>query len=182
MEAHFAAFIGRLEALLSTGELVLNSRSRQADLRTIAETSLRPFLDSNSASRVSVNGPTLSLSEKTAGGLALAIHELATNALKYGALKSPKGRVTLEWSLTPITDGERVAIEWKEYAEHPVAAPASRGFGSRVIAAAVSGEADPHSDLLFEPDGLRCRFEFLKSPNRSGIMAQTPQEMNPACA
>jgi PAS domain S-box-containing protein len=162
VEAYITTFVGRLEALLSTGELVLDSRSRVAEFSKIVDAALRPFHDSNSASRVDINGPKLILSEQTAGSLALALHELATNAIKYGALKTPGGRVTLEWSVVPAPGGERVTIEWKEHSEEAVEAPATKGFGSRVIAAAVSNEADSSGDLRFERDGVRCRFEFLK--------------------
>jgi two-component sensor histidine kinase len=162
VEAYITTFIGRLDALLSTGELVLDSRSRVVEFRRIVDATLRPFQDTNSASRIDVNGPKLILSEQTAGSLALALHELATNAIKYGALKTPGGRVTLEWSVAHAAGGERVTIEWKEHPEHAVEAPTSKGFGSRVIASAVSNEVDSSSDLRFEPDGVRCRFEFLK--------------------
>jgi two-component sensor histidine kinase len=158
--AFFATFVGRLQALLSTGALVLDSRSRRADLREIVETALEPFLDSASKSRVTIGGPALRVGEQTAGGLTLAFHELATNALKYGALKTPQGSVTVTWSIAPGGTGERASIEWKEHTTQPVAAPDSHGFGSRVIAAAVANELDSNSDLQFEPDGVRCRFEF----------------------
>jgi PAS domain S-box-containing protein len=163
IEAFFGTFMGRLRALLSTGEIVLDSQSRRADLRRLVDTTLQPFVDSHSASRIAVSGPALSISEQTAGSLALALHELATNALKYGALKSSQGTVTLGWSIARDEEGDRVAIEWKEHTPHAICVPQSTGFGSRVIAAAVSGEPGGRSDHRFEPDGLRCRFEFKLS-------------------
>jgi PAS domain S-box-containing protein len=154
-------FLGRVHALLSTGELVVATAKRQADLRQVVETALSPFSDPARAHSISLDGPPLSVSERTAGGLALALHELATNALKYGALKVRTGKVSIGWTAKPEEDGTRVRIEWKETGGEPLRGePERNGFGSRLIRAAVSGERDGTTTLSFEPDGLRCRFAF----------------------
>jgi two-component sensor histidine kinase len=119
---------------------------------------LKPFETPGKPARIELSGPTLDVSEQTAGGLALAVHELATNALKYGALKSDAGKVSLSWS---VDDAGRVAIEWKESGGEPVTAvPTRKGFGSRVINSAVASEQNGNSTLRFDRDGVRCRFEF----------------------
>jgi two-component system, chemotaxis family, CheB/CheR fusion protein len=159
-EQFWVVFIGRIRALLSVGEIIFDSSSRQADFRRIAEITLQPFLTPNAGFNVETSGPALLLSEQTAGRMALALHELATNALKYGALKTPEGSVRLFWSIDRRDGAARVRIEWKEQVPHPIAEPNSSGFGARVIAAAVSAEPNGKTDLLYEPDGLRCRFEF----------------------
>lgn len=162
-------FLGRVHALLSTGELVVATADRQADLRQVMETALRPFCDPAHARAISLGGPPLSVSERTAGGLALALHELATNALKYGALKTRAGKVSIRWTARPDEDGTRVRIEWKETGGEPLRGePERSGFGSRLIRAAVSSERGGATTLSFEPDGLRCRFEFTAaSPHPS---------------
>ena len=83
-------FMGRLLTLLNTGGIVLSSTARTADLREILDAALKPF----ASSRISIQGPAVSLSEHTAGSMALAFHELATNAIKYGALSAERPAAT----------------------------------------------------------------------------------------
>lgn len=154
-------FVGRLLALVSIGEIVVDSASRHASLQSLLERTLRPFENPDRSARIELNGPAIEVSEQTAGGLALAVHELATNALKYGALKADKGQVFLSWS---VDDMGRVAIEWKERGGQPLAGePTRSGFGSRVIKSAVASEKDGRTTLRFDRDGVCCRFEFQMS-------------------
>ncbi|HZC17289.1 MAG TPA: PAS domain S-box protein [Caulobacteraceae bacterium] len=167
VDAFMNVFLGRVHALLWTGELVVASSTRQADLRQVLEKVLQPFADPAKASPISIDGPPLSVSEQTAGALALATHELATNGLKYGALKAPNGKVSIRWTVRPKGDRRRVRIEWKETGGEAIsAAPRRSGFGSRMIRAAVSREPGGKTELAFEPDGLLCRFEFVIEPSR----------------
>jgi PAS domain S-box-containing protein len=160
--AFVTTFLGRVRALLSTGELVVISSTRHADLRDVLENVLQPFIDPSKASRIVIDGPPLALSEHTSGALALAAHELATNALKYGALKSARGKVSITWTIQPGADGDRVRLEWKETGgAAPLAKPERQGFGTRVIRAAVSGEREGTSNITLTPEGLLCRFEFI---------------------
>jgi PAS domain S-box-containing protein len=157
------AFMPRLQALLSVGEVVLESSGRRADLQRVAAIALAPFMVPATAPRIVIDGPPVDVTESTAGALALAFHELATNAIKYGALRTDKGTISLTWTRQPLGGETRVVIEWKEHAPAPIAKSHARGFGSRVIGAAVSGEREGRSDLIFEEDGLRCRLEFLQT-------------------
>lgn len=150
-------FVGRLRALLLTGEIAIDSSARKAPLKTLFETTLAPFRNPQRPSSISIDGPTYEVCEQTAGNLALAAHELATNALKYGALNHPHGKVSLTWSMG---DDGFVRIQWKESEGPPVAEPTKIGFGSRVIRTAVAREPEGKVSLDFEADGLRCRFEF----------------------
>jgi two-component system CheB/CheR fusion protein len=151
-------FVARLRALLSTGELVVDSQNRRAKLEALFGLTLKPFKDPNRPGSIHVDGPDIDVAEQTAGNLALAIHELATNALKYGALKSRNGHVSLTWTKDDAGD---VRIEWKETGGDPVLAPPTRtGFGSRVIALATSAERDGETSMHFENDGLRCCFRL----------------------
>lgn len=161
VEKFFEAFMGRLHALLSVGDLVVSSTSRQADLRDVIRTALDPFVETRHRGRIQTDGPSLELSEITAGGLALAIHELATNAIKYGALKAEGGTVQLTWTIIPETDGWRlVQLVWKEHGCEGISEPSAKGFGSRLIHAAIAVERDHHTEVVYEPDGLRCAFQF----------------------
>ena len=163
VDAFIESFTARLRALLSTGELVVGSPSRKAELRKIFETITERFFDPHDPSRILLSGPVIEVSEQTAGSLGLAVHELATNALKYGALSSNAGRISLEWSEKQEGPASRVLVEWKETGARILGQPDRKGFGSLVIASAVAQETDGHVDLRFEPDGVRCRFAFLYS-------------------
>jgi len=159
LEAFFTTFMGRVRTLLSAGEMVFSSSTRRADLGETANATLRPFVDAQ-AERIRVHGPALQLTEKTTAGLALAFHELATNALKYGALAASDGKIDLSWTV----EQSLVTIVWKEQIGHRLTVPEKRGFGTRLIRAAVSGEPNGQSEIRFEPDGLRCFFKFTISP------------------
>jgi len=159
VDAYIDALMGRLRALFSGSELVFASDARRTTVSEIARLALAPFMTENA--RISIEATPIALSERTAAGLSLAFHELATNAIKYGALKTPGGKVTVTCGAEPKDESARVSIEWKESGGEVLRSiPERRGFGSRVIEAAVSGERDAKVERLFEPTGLRCRFEF----------------------
>jgi PAS domain S-box-containing protein len=167
VDAFLTVFLGRLRALLSTGELVISSSKRDADLERVFELVLAPFVDPAKPSPISLVGPSVSVPERTAGALALAAHELATNALKYGALKSPEGRVSIAWTAEPNVDQSRICVVWKETGGPEIPGPPERrGFGSRVIRAVAAQEREGKTEIAFERDGLRCTFEFLTDAAR----------------
>jgi PAS domain S-box-containing protein len=102
--------------------------------------------------RFAIAGDPLRLTPRAALALALALHELGTNAAKYGALSVEDGEVSIGWRVA----GDRLALEWKERGGPPVAAPKQRGFGSRLIERGLEADLGGGARLLFEPDGLRC--------------------------
>ena len=160
IDAFIEGYIARLNALLRTGEIVLSSDERTADLGEVIQTALAPFRREDSPSAIAPRGPAVSLSERTAGGIALAIHELATNAVKYGALSVPGGTVTIEWTLVPQGAANRFDMEWIENGGPSVAPPQAEGFGSKVIRHSVAHEPGGRITLDYRPDGLLCRFTF----------------------
>src|ERR1700689_4515969 len=97
-------------------------------------------------------GPDVSLQPSTAQGLALALHELATNAAKHGALSSVTGRVGLAWQLLP----GQLVLNWAESGGPPTALPATRSFGLRVIRASIEQQLDGEVTFDWDPKGLRC--------------------------
>ena len=105
-------------------------------------------------------GPAVSLSPKTALSLSLAMHELATNALKHGAWSNADGKVSVTWR-TYVPDGgaNRLAIEWRESGGPPVAPPTRRGFGSRLIERGLSAEMGGDVMMTFERAGLVCTID-----------------------
>jgi two-component sensor histidine kinase len=132
---------------------------------------LAPFLASQPP-RLQFGGPDVQLSEQFGSALALALHELASNALKYGALSEPGGSVEFHWTVTPEAAGTRVAFEWTERGGPPPPPPQKDGFGHRLIRAAVSGESEGQVHIDYPGDGLVCRLSYLR---RNGPAAATPR-------
>ncbi|MBV8801311.1 MAG: PAS domain-containing protein [Alphaproteobacteria bacterium] len=154
----FDAFMGRMRALLETAETVLSSEQRMADLRAVAEKALAPFVNGENP-RVRLQGPPVFVGESAAANLALVLHELATNATKYGALSGASGAVCLQWSVAEPEGARRVALEWRETAGPEVKPPTRQGYGTRVIRNALRG-SDTDVALNFEPEGVHCRIAF----------------------
>lgn len=139
-------FEGRLRALADAHNL-LNEHVKQptASITEVVETAIRPFDDSTE--RFRANGPPSPLGDQQVVSLSLALHELGTNAVKYGALKHASGWVSIDWA--PADGGFQLV--WKEHDGPAVKAPKSTGFGSRLLARAAMG-----TTMDFEPDGLKC--------------------------
>ncbi|SEM21629.1 sensor histidine kinase [Xaviernesmea oryzae] len=112
--------------------------------------------DDKLAPRIQVDGPPLRIAARPTLSLSLILHELATNASKYGALSVPSGRVQLNWDLSG-PNRDRVEISWTEHAGPPVAMPQADGTGSKLIKAGLSGTQDCQVEIAFHPMGLHCR-------------------------
>jgi two-component sensor histidine kinase len=103
-------------------------------------------------------GPAVTLAPAQVLPLALILHELATNAIKYGALSAPQGRIEIDWEVDP--DEQRLRLHWKELGGPPVKPPARRSFGSRLIDFAATQELGGAAELTFAPDGLASTIEI----------------------
>jgi two-component sensor histidine kinase len=117
---------------------------------------LAPFVDEQDP-RVSIRGPAVDLKAEAVEALGLALHELATNSLKYGALSDPAGRVEIVWNVNAPADPEerRFRMEWIEHATSPVGPPSHKGFGRTVIEHTVETTLRGTVTLDFPPAGLR---------------------------
>ena len=147
------AFEGRLSAL-ATAHDVLTSRSWEGgSIRQIVTEATAPHHAGDG--RLTVEGPAVDLEPKTAVALALAMHELATNAVKHGALSTPEGRVAVVWSVA----GEVLSLVWRESGGPPVKGQTKRGFGARLLEHGLSSELGGPVTLEFRPEGLVCRME-----------------------
>jgi len=153
--AAYDAFVARLAALFRAGDLLVDSDARTADLESVAKTAVSVL--AAKASQIEVKGPYVLLTEQLAGGLTLALHELATNAVKYGALSSPSGRVALSWHTETLGGQRTVSLRWKESGGPSVQEPAKAGFGTRLISTVIA-----RSRVAFDyaHDGLRCAIDF----------------------
>ena len=109
--------------------------------------------------RFDVNGPDVWVSPQFALALAMALHELGTNAVKYGALSNGSGRVEVVWSALGRGSGRRLVLGWRESGGPPVKAPERRGFGSRLIERSLASDLGGEARMDFAPTGLVCTIE-----------------------
>ncbi len=103
-----------------------------------------------------MDGPPLELPARTAQNLAIAAHELTTNAAKYGALATPGGSIRVEWQVTDGEDGRWLRLDWQERGVALADAPSARGFGMEVIEEMLPYTLGGSSEVAFTPDGVRC--------------------------
>ncbi|HEY0011731.1 MAG TPA: PAS domain-containing protein [Allosphingosinicella sp.] len=144
------AFEGRLAAL-SAAHNVLTDRSwAPVSILQIVEDAVAPYR--GHAGGFEIEGPPVPIPPKAAVSLALTVHELTTNAVKYGALSAPAGRVSVQWS---VANG-RLSFTWRETGGPPVRAPEKRGFGSRMIESGLAAELDGTATIRFREEGVVC--------------------------
>lgn len=146
-----AAFSSRIMALARANDLLTGENWEGASLSDIVA-GVSVAHAGNQPDRFTAKGPVVRLSPKAALSLSMAMHELATNAVKYGALSQEAGHVDVSWSLN---DG-RMRIEWRESGGPPVKLPEKRGFGSRLVERGLAGEMGGTAQIDFEPDGIVC--------------------------
>jgi len=147
-------FEAGLMALAAAHEALLDARGDGAQLAEVAARTLTPFGYASGDPRFAVGGPAVQLGPEAATALALALHELATNATKYGALSAPGGRVELRWRLDGLERRE-LRLAWRETGGPAVAPPRRRGLGSRLIEENLATALGGTATLDFKPEGLR---------------------------
>jgi PAS domain S-box-containing protein len=147
---------GRIKALARAHTLLSDSRWHGADLATLVTEELAPY---RAGDKITIRGPDVSLQPATAQGLALALHELATNAAKHGALSSSGGKITLDWQL----QGEALTLNWAENGGPAIAEPSSRSFGLKVIVASIEQQLGGQASFDWNRQGLRCAFSIPRS-------------------
>ena len=146
-------FDARLSALSRAHDVLTAENWQTAQLREIVAGALEPF---GQGERIALSGPEARLSPKQALALSMALHELATNAVKYGALRGEGGRVRVAWSLAPDDQPRELRIAWSEHDGPPVTPPARRGFGSRMIERHLADELGGEVRLDYLPTGVVC--------------------------
>jgi two-component sensor histidine kinase len=144
-------FRGRLDALANVHSAVFHATGDVVSMADIVELTFEPYRLPGRA-RVLAEGPPFLLSRPAGTTLALALHELATNAIKYGALSSPEGRVSFTWGL----DEGELWTAWRESGGPAVIEPSRSGYGTRYLRSALTSLFGQPPTLAFEPQGLRC--------------------------
>jgi len=140
---------GRIQTLAKAQDVLTGMSVTAAEITAITRTAVAPHIDGDD--RISIVGPEVYLSAQQALGLSLAIHELATNATKYGALSRPEGRISVRWSKG---EDNRFTFDWQESGGPPVTEPTRRGFGSRLTERVVSDLFQGQAAIRFEPTGV----------------------------
>ena len=144
----------RVEALAASQDLLVRNAWKGVDLEDLVRSQLAPFEDLI-GTRIDLQGAPLFVSASAAQAIGMAVHELATNAGKYGALSGAKGRVEIVWSVErEDPDGEVFIMSWREQSAHPIAPPAKQGFGSSVISSMAEMSLGAKVELGFPPTGL----------------------------
>jgi PAS domain S-box-containing protein len=151
---------GRVRALARAHSMLAEARWEGAELRALLEGELAPFL---AGQRAELSGASVALPAQAAQGLAMAVHELATNAVKHGALSAPGGRIAVSWRVEGDGGGGAppwLRLRWAEAGGPSVGGPPARqGFGSRVLEATVRTQLGGAVRLGWEPAGLVCELE-----------------------
>jgi PAS domain S-box-containing protein len=157
LSAARTAIEGRIGSLARAHDHLTDRSWSAADLKEVVRRALEPF----SASQLELAGPSLDVSPKHALALSLALHELATNAAKYGALSNPEGRVKITWT----SDSAIYGLCWRESGGPPVVAPSRRGFGSRLLEENLFRELGGETRIDFAASGLCCEISAPLSEN-----------------
>lgn len=147
-------FNERLTAMAQAQSTLVLDRTDAATVREAISSSTSVF-EQEPETKFQLNGPHVRLRQEAALSLAMAIHELCTNAVKYGALSTESGHVTINWAL----NGATFSFTWTEHGGPPAIPPTRRGFGSRMIERVLAGELGGEAELHYEPSGFRCTFE-----------------------
>jgi two-component sensor histidine kinase len=152
--AERAKFEGRLGALAEAHNLLSQEKWQGAELREVIARVLQPYLLNNTPERVRMFGPQVPLSPRLAVLLSMIVHEIATNAAKYGALSNDTGTVAVDWEILEESDRRKLRLIWTEAGGPPVTAPVQRGFGSRLIERSARDQLGGEATVDFLPRGV----------------------------
>jgi two-component sensor histidine kinase len=156
----YEAFVGRIISLANTHSLLTEAVWQTASLREILEKELTPYYD-DSGERIKIEGPMVELPSEAAVPIGMAVHELTTNAAKYGALSVDTGRVSVHWTSEPEGDSIRLKLTWIERNGPPVTAPTRQGFGSRLLHRVLTTQLNAHVEMDFDETGLRVSLAMV---------------------
>lgn len=148
------ALTKRLGALSRANDALLKTRWASADLKDVAEATLSAL---EQADRFHLQGPSLQIGPRATLSLSLLLHELATNAIKYGALSVPEGQVTIIWRVERGEDEDILRMSWTETGGPPAQQPSGKGFGSTLISMGLIGTGG--TKLRYDPTGLIASME-----------------------
>jgi len=149
-------FDGRIQSMANAHGLLSRSHWQGVSLKELVNNELAPCVRTGGAGVV---GPDVLVSAEAAQPIAIVLHELVTNASKYGALSAPHGHISVRWRCQQSGDAEVLSIDWTETGGPTVAAPTETGYGTRCIRSLIPYELGGAVDLVFDPAGVRCTIE-----------------------
>jgi len=152
-----AALEGRLRSMATTHELLSAGRWQEISLTQIIRHELAPYVTRHNAK---ISGPEVTLKPEAGQAMAMVLHELATNAAKYGAFSTEAGRVSIRWGRQMNGSPPRLVLEWQEIGGPPVVAPDKSSFGTSTICDLIPYEFGGRVDLVLAREGVRCRLEL----------------------
>ncbi len=158
MDEFVRALDGRIQSMAAAHALLSESRWHGVGLTDLVRHQLAPYA---TAANAAISGPDVMLTAAETQALAMVIHELVTNAAKYGALSTPSGRVSLDWDQMPDPDGAaRLLLAWHETGGPPIAAPGRSSYGTSLIRDLIPHELGGKVELALAPAGVTCRIEI----------------------
>jgi PAS domain S-box-containing protein len=161
----------RIQSLSVNLDLLVKNEWQGVDLEPLVHAQLAYFADSI-GTRIAIEGPELRLNREAAQGIGMALHELATNAIKHGALSNEQGRITIVWTC----DDEAFSISWQEHGGPAFEPPTRRGFGNTVLTTLAEAAISGHVSVDYNPAGLRweltCSARNALEPGHGGIKTQ----------
>lgn len=149
-------FLGRLAAISEAQTMLEHAQNETMSVNTVVQRALGPFAAGDES--VAIDGPDIALSAKQALALSMAIHELATNATKYGAFSTSTGTVSVTWSVSDA-DPSAFSLTWSEQGGPPVEPPSRKGFGSRMIERMLAADFDGRVEIRYQPTGVTCHLQ-----------------------
>jgi two-component sensor histidine kinase len=157
-------FEGRLGALAEAHNLLSQEKWQGAELREVIGRVLQPYLINN-PERMRMFGPDVPLSPRLAVVLSMIVHEIATNAAKYGALSNETGTIAVDWEILEESNGRKLRLIWTEAGGPPVTAPVQRGFGSRLIERSARDQLGGEATVDFLPRGVVYTISCALNPD-----------------
>src|SRR5215467_9984725 len=169
-----SALSHRIKCLASTHELLSQGQWRGVSLAEIVRRELAPYATNKTTSE----GPSVTLKAEATQAVAMVLHELTTNAAKYGGLSARGGGVLLRWRWLRNGSGARLTIEWQEVGGPQVAPPSRSGYGTSIVREVIPCERGGSVDLEFAADGVRCRLEIPAEWVSNETPQRSPQQIN----
>ncbi len=163
-------FTGRLNILSKAHDILTGTAWHKAAIRDIVSSAIEPF----GPDRFELDGPSCDAHPKIAISFAMVLHELGTNALKYGSLSVPSGAVRVHWTCQHLPDRTELVMTWEETGGPAVVPPSRRGFGTRLIERQLGLEFGGQAELEFHPTGLICRMRLSMPVTPASAELQAP--------
>jgi two-component system CheB/CheR fusion protein len=173
LEGFSEAFLGRIHALTAAYSLLRSESWQTVGLADILMEEFRPFLTGDGAN-IAISGPRALLAPRAALALGMAVHELTTNAVKYGALSVPEGKVRVSWSVEPGPETEILVLDWIETDGPAVTPPTGRGFGMVLIERGLKQDMSAEITVEFRPTGVCARMRAPLHPHATATPGTAP--------